>query len=89
MRWPWTAKPTVVPVRLEDYLDGYIELRTLVRNVLTLQDRLKDQETQSRDYAGRLDLLEGNPNSTTGGTLTTDIDLLKRRLAALEEPVHA
>ncbi len=77
MKWPW-SKPEP-PVRLEDYYKSHPELKLLVKSVLSLETKNATLVDQGRDQQGHIDLLEGNPSSTTGGKLTGDIYRLTGR----------
>ena len=73
------------PARLEGYYESHPDLRLIVRTLLSLQADRSQHTTSIRDIRGEVDLLNGNPNSTNGGTLTADIHRLDRRLAKLED----
>lgn len=77
MKWPWSRPEP--PVRLEDYYESHPELRLFVKAVLSNQTKLAILTEQGREQQAHIDLLEGNPSSTTGGTLTSDIYRLTQR----------
>ncbi len=80
----WFRRKKVNPLRLEDYYESHPDLRLIVRMLLSLQ-ATQEQHTRSiREIRGEVDLLNGNSNSTTGGTLTRDIGELDRRLVKVE-----
>ncbi len=80
----WRKKRDV-PTRLEDYYESHPELRLLVREVLLLQGDREGAIHEARRVDDRILVLEGNPDSITGGLLSNKIVALERLVATLNQ----
>ena len=82
MFWRRQREPAT---RLEDYYESHPELRLLVREVLLLQGDREGAVSEARRVDDRILMLEGNPDSITGGLLSNKIAALERDVTGLKK----